>query len=91
MLVMGPKPKCYKFSKVKIGSVFYRTRDGDKGKRRTQCFVRAMFPKTGDDTDEEWEDRYDLNREVACFIVFRISLQYVCNMSAIYCKHMESV
>ncbi|KAK3232720.1 hypothetical protein CYMTET_56938 [Cymbomonas tetramitiformis] len=56
-LMMGPEPMCSKYNKVNIGGVFYRTRDGDKGKVTTQCFVRASFPKNDADADDEWEDR----------------------------------
>ncbi|KAK3239246.1 hypothetical protein CYMTET_50812 [Cymbomonas tetramitiformis] len=57
---MGPEPMCSKYNKVNIGGVFYRTRDGDKGKVTTQCFVRASFPKNDADADDEWEDRYGI-------------------------------
>ncbi|KAK3235042.1 hypothetical protein CYMTET_54731 [Cymbomonas tetramitiformis] len=59
-LMMGPEPMCSKYNKVNIGGVFYRTRDGDKGKVTTQCFVRASFPKNDADADDEWEDRYGI-------------------------------
>jgi len=91
LLMMGPEPKCHTFSKVKIGNVFYRTRHGDKGKTTTQCFVRAMLPKTDNDADEEWEDRYDLNHEFACFIAFQISLEYVFNMSSIRPQYASNI
>ncbi|KAK3238620.1 hypothetical protein CYMTET_51378 [Cymbomonas tetramitiformis] len=59
-LMMGPEPMCSKYNKVNIGGVFYRTRDGDRVKVTTQCFVRASFPKDDADADDEWEDRYGI-------------------------------
>eukprot|EP00854_Cymbomonas_tetramitiformis_P018264 gene18264-biopygen18851 len=58
--MMGPEPMCSKNNKVNIGGVFYRTRDGDKGKGTTQCFVRASFSKDDADADNAWEDRYGI-------------------------------
>ncbi len=87
-LMMGPEPKCSKFSKVKIGSLFYRTKHGDQGKRTTQCFVRAMFPKTDHDADQEWEDRCDLNH-ASLHVSF--PFEYLCNMYSTCLQYLFNV
>ena len=84
LLMMGPTRKCRAFTKATIGGKVVRTTIGDRGKRASLSFIRALFPaETRDHNDRpEWVDRCDHDNYLPASTFFVIRVQHSFNTFA---------